>query len=317
MSSCLDSQRAVRHTSVEVPMSHRLRAVLAAATLLVVVASDVTRVVAQPPQGAAGLATPPRAALAPAATPPAATPLATPRRVVDEVRTNEGGLVRGVIVELVPDHHVVIQTSGGSVRRFEWAQVSYAGPIIAPDAPTAPVAPPAASAPPVALGADADGLVSVQFASPGVRPVQIHVDPRYRARAWLGSWIRPASPICRAPCQFRIAPGFHRLGVAPLGGAPTWSSELVEIRSPVRLTSVLRSRRAGRLLGTLSGVVAMAAGTTFLLRAVLVSSADSYGPLLSRGALIGGGLLIASGLGVTIGIGIGLHDRVRFQVSPL
>lgn len=42
----------------------------------------------------------------------------------DEVRLTNGGFVRGELVELMPGEYVIIETSGGELRRFEWSQVA-------------------------------------------------------------------------------------------------------------------------------------------------------------------------------------------------
>jgi hypothetical protein len=49
-------------------------------------------------------------------------------QLVDVVRLKNGGLVRGIISELVPDDYVVITLASGEQRRFAWSEVEYAGP---------------------------------------------------------------------------------------------------------------------------------------------------------------------------------------------
>lgn len=51
--------------------------------------------------------------------PPASEPV-----VRDEVRLTNGGFVRGELVELMPGEYVIIETSGGELRRFEWSEVA-------------------------------------------------------------------------------------------------------------------------------------------------------------------------------------------------
>lgn len=53
-----------------------------------------------------------------------AGPPASESGTLDEVRLNNGGFVRGEIVELMPGEYVIIRTSAGDTRRFEWSQVA-------------------------------------------------------------------------------------------------------------------------------------------------------------------------------------------------
>lgn len=46
----------------------------------------------------------------------------------DLVRLKNGGMVRGSILELVPDSFVVVELKNGETRRFEMSEVEYAGP---------------------------------------------------------------------------------------------------------------------------------------------------------------------------------------------
>src|SRR5690348_7943898 len=59
----------------------------------------------------------------------------------DEVETHAGVVVRGTIVERVPEDYVVIQSASGQLHRFVWADVEYAGPIDRPATPTSTDAP--------------------------------------------------------------------------------------------------------------------------------------------------------------------------------
>src|SRR5689334_10616230 len=65
----------------------------------------------------------------------------------DLVRTKDGGMLRGTIVEKVPNDHVEIQLANGQTRTVKMSEVEYAGP--ANESAPAPVPPPPPPALPV------------------------------------------------------------------------------------------------------------------------------------------------------------------------
>lgn len=58
-----------------------------------------------------------------------ACPALTHAQADDIVELRGGSFVRGTIVERIEGSHVVVQTPNGELRRFELAQVTYAGPV--------------------------------------------------------------------------------------------------------------------------------------------------------------------------------------------
>lgn len=74
--------------------------------------------------------------------PPFAT--AAPAPANDLVRLVNGDVYRGTIAESVRDSHVIIVTAAGDKRRFEWAEVAFAGAAgqAPPSRPRNPVEPP-------------------------------------------------------------------------------------------------------------------------------------------------------------------------------
>jgi hypothetical protein len=72
--------------------------------------------------------------------------------IPDEVRTVDGGVYRGTIVENVPNGEVVLLLLTGETRRFERPSVQYAGAIASGTEPAHH-----ADAPPWAVTSPADG----------------------------------------------------------------------------------------------------------------------------------------------------------------
>src|SRR5258706_9689637 len=67
----------------------------------------------------------------------------------DIVRFKNGGILRGTILESVPNDRVDIRAPDGQTRRIPWAEVEYAGPATS-------VPPPPATAPGVPIQFDGD-----------------------------------------------------------------------------------------------------------------------------------------------------------------
>jgi hypothetical protein len=106
--------------------------------------------------------------------------------VSDEVRTLDGGRLRGVIVEDDPDSHVTIMLPDGTLRRVERAEIVYAGVVEAP-APTPPT-----PAPPIS---------SFESDDEDLRLFEVNRDG-------------PPSELCALPCSLPVPPGSRRFAIA-------------------------------------------------------------------------------------------------------
>jgi len=109
-----------------------------------------------------------------------------------------GSVIRGEVVEYVPDTRVVLQLATGEVRTIPWDEVARASwvPSDAPPSSRPSSSPPVPEAPerkpdtkPAPAGSNPGILLHLEGDRPGLR---LEVRPRYSE----GSWI----PLCDAPC---------------------------------------------------------------------------------------------------------------------
>jgi len=143
---------------------------------------------------------------------------------LDLIVMKDGALVRGHVVEMVPNARIVIQIATGETRTVEWAQIARTeGPSFAPisSAPPAPTQPPVQPTPIVIaepLLTPAPGRVPLQVESTGQ---QLRVgEPVGTGTAYNGRdvvTVRFGRTVCSTPCTLHVAPGSVGLWVEGAG----------------------------------------------------------------------------------------------------
>jgi hypothetical protein len=249
----------------------------------------------------------------------------------DVVRLEDGGLVRGVIVELVPEQYVVISLPDGSTRRYEMSAVEYAGPVQPAEQPSAPVPPPPAgsanqwsgaaspvptmSAPPSSSGALQLHLTSE---TPGITlmlqtSIAVAQAGMYSATAYA------YERVCTAPCTTELQPGSYQFAVQDARGRQYRVRRPVLLQSDTTLDIGVESRRRQRIVRwvtsiTLLGVGAGLLGASFA-RMTRDDFYDEYDEHPSWG-LLGAGSALLIGGSITMSIAILTRDRGKVSFVP-
>jgi hypothetical protein len=129
----------------------------------------------------------------------------------DIVRTRDGGVLRGTIIESVPNERIEIMLPNGQSRTVMMAAVEFAGPAHRdPQAVAAPVAPlptPVREMARLELEADRPGVTFHRH----VGSSQGYV--RRSGRVVLDNF----EQLCTAPCTAEVPAGTHRLAVSTRG----------------------------------------------------------------------------------------------------
>jgi hypothetical protein len=252
--------------------------------------------------------------------PPASRAAAPP----DVVRLKAGGFVRGTLLEAVPGEPVVILLSNGTRRRFEAADVAYAGPDGALSRSPAP----ADATPPSPRGAPADAPPPRGApAEPGPRPfatvrtgearlrlvatrpgVTFHVqsgESRVNGFAfgWLGGhggWggafegrVSNFARLCTAPCEASLPVGAYRFGLSS-GGGKVVEANATAVGDGARLVGDYESRAGARAAGAVVAAVGLLAGVTLLSVPLVQLAFDSSREPSLAPPIVGGALLVVS-----------------------
>ncbi|HVZ72010.1 MAG TPA: hypothetical protein VHJ20_06505 [Polyangia bacterium] len=203
----------------------------------------------------------------------------------DVVRTQDGGMVRGTILEITPAGDVTLLDAAGQTRKFPAGAVRFAGPVpkdpalapsqappsqapvvpgppaaapIAPIAPAAPVTPASAAAPPPGLHLLATEpnltyhvLSGTSYGTGmgfvGTRPVAVGMTANHYVR------------LCTAPCTANLPPGSYTFAASrPDGGVVPASA--MTIKGNETLTATYKSGTSARVGVLLVSVAAIGVG---------------------------------------------------------
>jgi hypothetical protein len=219
----------------------------------------------------------------------------------DIVRTQDGGMLRGTIIESVPGQYVLIQLPTGETRRVDGQYVTYAGPAAQAPGAQPPQAPgyglPGGSSPqPGVLGGGGNGLgapgVPVRFESeePGI---SFHrVTGTATAMAWGrygASAVRAYSfeRVCGAPCVLDVVPGNYHLAISRDGGQEIVANP-IDIPQAGTVHARYIDRRGIRIAGWLTFIGGLAVGLPMMLVPLAQSdfSNDDWVPWLIAGAVV-------------------------------
>lgn len=226
---------------------------------------------AQP--AAAEAPAPPAPPPAPATTPNTATPAAPAPAGADEVLLKNGGMLRGDVIELMPDDHVTILV-GGERREIPWGEVEtvtrgkYA-PEPAPAAPPTRPTPPPKSTPAQPTQTPSSGKPRVHLEVPSGRSVEMQrivgglYASGYGASMSGVTW----QTVCASPCD-RVVDGSTGVPFV-LGDSPIVFSKKFKLndRSGDVHIDVKPGRPGVMILGAIAtglGIAGAAGGPVFI-----------------------------------------------------
>lgn len=236
----------------------------------------------------------------------------------DVVMTNDGGMIRGTIIESTPGQYVVIALPTGETRRIEWSRVQHAG--TAAGAPT-PVA--VQSAPSYGAGvvmpqpAPAPSGVPVRFASEQPAITFHRVTGTATGVAWSGRSavsVRAFSfeRLCTAPCERALEPGSYQLALSSGSGSEVVAEGYFDVTRPGTLSGEYVDQSALRIAGWITLIGGDLAGALMGTLPLLTSNSTSDDSWV--GWLVAGGATILAGTIVGL-ILIGQNDGalIRFD----
>jgi hypothetical protein len=222
-------------------------------------------------------------------------------------RLRDGTLLRGEVVEEVPDDHLVLKLPTGEVRRIEWAELVELTGGAAPPAMPRLVGP----------------RITIQSNDPNVGLYGL----RPELTTWQNRWgiLRSGyalgvERVCTAPCEKEVAPGDYFIGGDGLRSSATFT---VPPGGPLQLDVTARRwagpAGAGAAL-TAVGAVAAAVGAALLIVGAKKDVAPLGNPWFTTEAgrpfTIAGGVVLGSGVAMLIpGIVLLTHYRTTMAID--
>jgi hypothetical protein len=246
----------------------------------------------------------------------------------DVVKTKDGSIYRGTILELVAGDHVVLQTPSGETKRFPMSDVASVNTGVA----TSPVD---TSATRTQTPAPPNGArVHFESATPGADLYIRTGEATVTGYAWgrypgvYSGVVQQYERVCASPCDTTLPAGPQRLALGYEGRGPVETGEAIAVEGPTSLKGTYVDRRGVRIGGWIVFGLSLAASTTMLTVALIQSvpppcsgSGTSFS-CPSSASSVNGGLLGASVATGLIGIVVSLvmvlqHDSASIDVSPL
>lgn len=226
----------------------------------------------------------------------------------DEVRTADGGVYRGVIIENVPGDHLTILLPSGESRRIPAADVVSTGVVMpAESAAPTPSTPSPSERPPLGSGESVgNGVLRIEVASatPGLT---LH-----------GSQGTSASlqRICYERCELRMNPGLASFAVQDHSGQLRRVAGPIALDQSGRLDFGVHSRRNARIGVGVTGVSFALLSLVFFLpdRNHEYFYATAVGTLKDK-SFAGGMGLLATGV-IFIGTAVAVRDNGRVRFTP-
>lgn len=236
------------------------------------------------------------------------------------VRTRDGAMYRGTVIESVPGSHVVLLLATGETRRFASADVE--------SVTSAPAAAPAPIDIPPALPAEPPGVVALD--GPNVstqggpltlrvtatRPgqtllVQSQVAGVYSSQGAMVAF--GYERLCTAPCDLTLQPGNYSFAVSDEAGRPRAVRRPVLIGQDGELAIGVQSRRRHRVVRWLTGITLAAIGAPLLVTSL--TSSDYYESDINAPRLAVGSTLLMAGM-VVCTVARFTFDRGRVEYTP-
>lgn len=237
---------------------------------------------------------------------------------LDTIVMTDGAMVRGRVVEMVPQQRVVVQIATGETRTIDWALIArIEGPSVAPVGAPPPASPMVPVAPVVVMPPPPVVVAAEPLLTPAPGRVPLHVESA-RQPVRIGEPLGVATSIvgrsmvsvafgrtvCSTPCTLHVPPGVMGLWVTGEGQR----SQTISVNVPPDGTAVrVRPSSAWGWLGgfllTGAGVGAIASGGLLLSLGL-----DDYewenGRRVARpdqGNVISGSVLTALGVPLLVG----------------
>src|SRR6266508_3122062 len=193
----------------------------------------------------------------------------------DVVTLNDGGMLRGTIIELVPKQHVRIMLPDGETRRVPMDRVSYAGPAAGRPSQAPASAPPPANRPLVSVRSP-EAQLHLTAAEPNVTFYLRTGQAPFRAVGYsfgrhggptvVGGISVLYEPICTAPCDATMASGTYRLALSKDAGVPIAADEAVVLKAGTNeLRGTYTSYQGTRTAGWIVLLGSVVAGTAVIL----------------------------------------------------
>lgn len=209
----------------------------------------------------------------------------------DTVITIDGESVTGVLTERVVDDHATLALESGEARRFEWADIVYAGPTIyAPRIPEPAPPPPPPPDPHLRFDLRSAGDPILFFSIRGAEMPE---------------------PLCVTPCSTLLLPGVHQLALSTERGRPARASPITLDRPGVL---VGRYEDRGTLRDTGWTILGAGSGAGVILSIAPAAIADTsvQALLLVSGAIT---LTLAIVVGILLGE-LGDVSEILLEGSP-
>lgn len=228
----------------------------------------------------------------------------------DVVRLKSGGMVRGTIIAALSGEPVVIRLPDGTERRFEAAEVVYAGPAEA----SAQAAPPSPADAPARTGATVH-TGEARLALAGAQPnLTFHVKSRESLVSVHGGGVRAGRVIdyarlCTAPCEATLPAGSYRFGLS-LNEGPVVETNAVTLRGNERLVGRYESKERLRTTGAVIGIAGLVIGAALIVVPLATKDSEEIPVVLP---MIGTGVIVLGGF-ITIPM-LGISDSAKVDVA--
>lgn len=222
-------------------------------------------------------------------------------------------MLRGLIVELVPDQSISLLLPTGETRTIPMDDVSFAGPSEAVPWKRPPeAAPPVPSAPEEKKpeGEGIEPFITLHGERARLRLIgkepnlTVHVKSGTATTTGRTSSISADAytSICTAPCEASLPAGTHELGLSKPGKGVIAVKEPVAITGPGTIEARYESRSNMRIAGGVVGVVGVAGGAA-------VASSGNDGAF-------GGAVVMIVGSGLAGGLLLMSSDRAHVTFIP-
>jgi hypothetical protein len=213
----------------------------------------------------------------------------------DTVFLKDGGLLRGTLIEMLPDDHATLQLPTGQTATIEWGRIDHIERGTLQGPPLAPLAlPPARTRlhrqpmgpePTALVHLDADPGVVLESVSPGT-----------------GRW----AVVCAGPCDAALATDreYRVAGEGILSSRPFRIHAAPGQRVVISVSTASRSARSAGAALTSVGSAAIVVGIIVLVYGALACTPDQFGDCISTpdsGAETAGAVIGLAGVAILIG----------------